>query len=355
VNRTYHLAVEQLAQARRVVLYGASMAALGILREYSLPVAFLVDDTPGRAGRQLPGGIPVCSSDRLVQEDRDGLFVIISAWTRHSIVGIARKLRGMGFEEGHGFADCSILHYASVSAKLESLLGLPPNLESFSLCRSWFLNQIEPSLTGIAGTWMFTRLLDHLQGRIPGVVAECGVYRGGHAFLSLMLSPELRTRRYRLFDSFEGFPPLSPHDPQALHAEFCDGARQTVESLLTDFDNVEIYQGFFSETFPGLPEANYALVYIDCDLYASCLDCLAYFHPRLEPGGLIVLHDYWLPPQDQVEALGIHTYTGVRKACHDFFGTDRMARILALPETTHGIFVQNTSLERSNSSPSAAC
>jgi Macrocin-O-methyltransferase (TylF). len=31
---------------------------------------------------------------------------------------------------------------------------------------------------------------------------------------------------------------------------------------------------------------------LDVDLYQSTLDCLEFFYPRLNPGGIIVTHDY---------------------------------------------------------------
>jgi hypothetical protein len=95
VTHLYDTAIEHLGKARTVVLYGASLAALGVLEEYSLPVACLVDDTPGRAGRQLPNGVPVHTSDRLAQEDKETLFIVISAWTQNAILRISQCLEAI--------------------------------------------------------------------------------------------------------------------------------------------------------------------------------------------------------------------------------------------------------------------
>jgi C-methyltransferase./Macrocin-O-methyltransferase (TylF). len=341
VNHLYETAIEHLRKAKKVILYGASLAALGVLKEYSLPIAYLVDDTPGRAGRRLPNGIAVHTSDRLAQENKDSVFIVISAWTQNAILRISQYLDGMGFRLGRDFVDCSILHYESLSAKLWSHLGIVPDLESFCTCRSWCLNCHATSLSSIAGTWLFTRLVYHLDGRIEGDVAECGAYQGGNAFVSLMLSPELRRRRYQLFDSFEGFPDLTIADPTGRRNEFRDGSFQAVQSRLADFQNVKIHKGFFEEVFPRQPEAKYALVYIDCDLYESTLDCLDYFYPRLRKGGMLFLHDFWLPGEEESEALGLDLYRGVQKACHDFLGANKCAQVLALPETTHGLLVRD--------------
>jgi len=47
---------------------------------------------------------------------------------------------------------------------------------------------------------------------IAGSVVECGVWRGG---MIAGLSRILGSRRYFLFDSFEGLPPAKPIDGQA--------------------------------------------------------------------------------------------------------------------------------------------
>jgi Macrocin-O-methyltransferase (TylF) len=250
-------------------------------------------------------------------------------------------LDAMGFRLGRHFIDCSVLHYQSLNAKLRSQLQIVSDLESFCTCRSWCLNCHATSLSSIAGTWLFTRLIHYLDGRVEGDVAECGAYQGGNAFVSLMLSPDLRRRRYHLFDSFEGFPGLTSADPKTRHNEFRDGSFQAIQARLADFQNVEIHKGFFAEVLPRQPEAKYALVYIDCDLYESTIECLDYFYPRLRKGGILFIHDYWLPGEEEIQVLGLDLYRGVQKACHEFLGADKCARIVALPETTHGLLVKD--------------
>ena len=42
-----------------------------------------------------------------------------------------------------------------------------------------------------------------------------------------------------------------------------------------------------------LPEdARFALVHLDCDLYAPTRAAMEFFYPRLTRGGLLVVHDY---------------------------------------------------------------
>jgi|ERR1035441_2672224 hypothetical protein len=341
MNRVYEIAQEGLAKARKVVLYGAGLAALGILEESGLPVAYLVDDTPGRSGRKLPNGLAVHSSDHLRQEAKGEVFILISAWTQNGIRTISERLQQMGFRFAEDFADCSILHFDTISAKLRSHLGLKVDLDLFSACRLWFLSCSDSSISSTAGTWLFVELMRWLEGRTGGKVAECGVYQGGNAFLALMLSRELRARSYQLFDSFQGFPELSSHDPQSRRDDFRDANLAAVTARMTPFANVEIHRGYFSETFAALADAAYALVYVDCDLYQATMECLDHFYPRLNRGGILLLHDFWLPREEASRALGLDLYQGVQRACRDYFGSEFSKRMLVFPETTHGLMVKD--------------
>src|SRR5258708_26781067 len=75
---------------------------------------------------------------------------------------------------------------------------------------------------------------------VKGSVVECGVYRGfglmSWAKLSTILEPENLTRRIYGFDSFQGFPEVSPSDlsksaeasPGDLHADSLDELNELV-------------------------------------------------------------------------------------------------------------------------------
>ena len=56
-------------------------------------------------------------------------------------------------------------------------------------------------------------------------------------------------------------------------------------------DKCRIHKGFFPDTKPD-ENISYALVSLDCDLYAPILEGMRYFYPRLQIGGYIMLHDY---------------------------------------------------------------
>ena len=69
-------------------------------------------------------------------------------------------------------------------------------------------------------------------------------------------------------------------------------------------------------------EQKYRMIHIDVDLYRPTLDCLEYFGPRLELGGIIVLDDYGSPK-----------CPGIKKALDLFLeGNDRYSQWLIQTE-----------------------
>lgn len=56
-------------------------------------------------------------------------------------------------------------------------------------------------------------------------------------------------------------------------------------------ETIVIKKGLFPESLNGL-EDKFAFVSIDVDFEESIYNALAYFYPRLNPGGYIFIHDY---------------------------------------------------------------
>jgi O-methyltransferase len=128
---------------------------------------------------------------------------------------------------------------------------------------------------------------------VPGDFAECGVYKGGTAFLLARLLRG-RGKRLHLFDTFEGMPASAERDPSGhRRGDFGDTSLAAVQAYLAPFPDVTFHRGFIPETFAGLPaDARFSFVHVDVDLYASVRDCLAWMYPRLAPGGILVFDDY---------------------------------------------------------------
>jgi len=139
--------------------------------------------------------------------------------------------------------------------------------------------------------------------KIRGEMAEVGVYQGGSARL---ISEADREKRLFLFDSFEGIPSTEQID----ESRFCKGqfaARfQTVQKYLGRFPNVSIHKGIFPASSAPVVDKRFSFVHLDVDTYESTWECLNFFYPRMNPGGVIISHDYM-------------SVAGVRLAIDEFF------------------------------------
>ncbi len=132
--------------------------------------------------------------------------------------------------------------------------------------------------------------------KIPGALAELGVYQGDSATLLHHYCPE---RRLYLFDTFAGF---SSNDLAKesidLHfnqqQQFTDtGVDLVLRRIGSNSDNLIVVAGWFpaSASEQALAET-YAFVHLDADLEAPISAGLEFFWPRLSPGGFVVVHDY---------------------------------------------------------------
>ena len=147
--------------------------------------------------------------------------------------------------------------------------------------------------------------------RVPGDIAELGVYKGSTARLIHHYVPE---RKLYLFDTFSGFDVRDvrrerdktgmEQDAKAFSDTNVAAVKKNIGMLN---DNVEFFPGFFPESVPAsLNERQFAFVHLDADLYEPIFAGLNYFYPRLSPGGILVVHDY-------------NSWLGARKAVQEFF------------------------------------
>lgn len=121
--------------------------------------------------------------------------------------------------------------------------------------------------------------------KVPGDIAEAGVFRGATAALMLSAS----TKKLHLFDTFEGLP---GSENQFEKGEW-KGAEAVVRSNLSKWSNrVDLHPGFFPESAQGLEDLRFSFVHLDLDLYQSTRDAIAWFWLRLNPGGILLSHDY---------------------------------------------------------------
>lgn len=147
--------------------------------------------------------------------------------------------------------------------------------------------------------------------QVPGDVAELGVYRGTTARLFHHYMPE---RTLHLFDTFDGFAAADRDAEAARTAEslrpdhFADaGLERARRTVAPRTDGVHFHPGRFPESCPAwVLERHFCLVHLDADLYEPTRQGLETFHPRMAPGGLLVIHDY-------------NAWDGARTAVDEFF------------------------------------
>lgn len=161
----------------------------------------------------------------------------------------------------------------------------------------------------------------------PGLVGECGTWRGLSAYL---LCCYLRDEGdagepfvgedVHLFDSFEGLSEPRSEDSiddpalrEAVQQSQIKWGRfsatpEMVRSTLEAFPAVNLHAGWIPACFVEAPrEGTWRFVHVDVDLYEPITDSLAFFWPRMTPGGVIVCDDY-----------GALAYPGARQAIDRF-------------------------------------
>ncbi|MCX7197569.1 MAG: class I SAM-dependent methyltransferase [Proteobacteria bacterium] len=172
---------------------------------------------------------------------------------------------------------------------------------------------------------------------VHGAVIECGVFMGGGLFtwaqLSAILEPVNHNRRIVGFDSFDGFPGLSPQDLVAAEAteEYkqvgayrYDGQAQIEHSAaLYDLNRpvghiprVELVRGDATRTIPSWVEGNphvvVALLHLDFDLYEPTVAALRAFLPRM-PRGAVIAFDELNQKQWPGETLAVLEEVGLSR------------------------------------------
>jgi O-methyltransferase len=148
--------------------------------------------------------------------------------------------------------------------------------------------------------WDYTRLtmfalaLRRLRAeRVPGALAEVGVFRGDTSVLLNRVAPD---RTLHLFDTFQGFPSQDLEGASAEDsARFRDTSADFVRGRFPPDALVVFHEGRVPDTFSTLADDQFAFVLIDLDLYAPTASALEFFYPRLATGAFVFLHDYNSP------------------------------------------------------------
>ena len=165
--------------------------------------------------------------------------------------------------------------------------------------------------------YRFTQHCSHLNGEF----AECGVYKGGTAYLiadTLMKCSENK-KELHLFDTFSGMPKTANEDDSHhIEGDFKDTTLNDVKEYLQKFYCAIFHYGIIPETFEGLGNKKFSFVHIDVDIYQSVKDCCDFFYDRLIKGGIIIFDDY-----------GFRGYEKAAKKAVDEFFSDKQEKPVA--------------------------
>jgi O-methyltransferase len=171
--------------------------------------------------------------------------------------------------------------------------------------------------------------------RLSGDYLEFGVYRGTSFILAASLAARngLDAMRFFAFDSFEGLP--ESEGKVFSHGQFAC-SEETFTQLITKagvpMDRVEKVKGFYDLSLTSEAKRKYALtraaiVHIDCDLYSSTKDVLAFIEDLLQEGTIVIFDD-WSSfrneqnPDEFGEAKAFNEWRR-RSAFQDFYESDR--------------------------------
>lgn len=242
----------------RIAIFGAGTLGRRTKRELeeTCLVACFADNNQALWGMEIEG-VPVVRPADLTGLAFDR--VVVCVWADESFDnGVARQLREIGVPPGK--IDDSFARYHARSRRL------------------WLRN--------------FAELVR--ENGVEGSVAEAGVYRGDFA---RHLNRHFPDRRLYLFDTFSGFDARDAEweeRPSRLDADFSAASVERALAGMPHPERCTVRQGYFPETAAGLDD-RFCFVNLDMDLYKPTLEGLRLFHPLLNPGGVILVHDYYNP------------------------------------------------------------
>lgn len=245
---------------------------------------------------------PAVDYARFRQGDREEAFVGLPA--EHAdfqrLWGPIRHVRVRDFLELAELVNGSDVLYANQSCPMAIAVGLGKSYvqEVCPTCRNCVFDRDEGTHL-IGSTPMPERcLVDRRRrdvladlalktARLPGEMAEVGVYMGGSAMVMSVASPN---KRLHLFDTFSGIPETCVAGGHRK-GDFSDASLDKVEALMAG-RRVAFHPGTFPGTASGLEHLRFSLVHLDGDTYQSTRDGIAFFAPRMVEGGAMVFDDW---------------------------------------------------------------
>ena len=103
--------------------------------------------------------------------------------------------------------------------------------------------------------------------------------------------------------------PAHPCTAPGLRQKWPKSSLEEVTLALAPFPNTVLLPGWIPERFAEVRDKTFCFVHIDVDLYQPTKDSIAFFYPRMQPGGIILCDDY-----------GFTTCPGATKAVDEYLG-----------------------------------
>lgn len=149
--------------------------------------------------------------------------------------------------------------------------------------------------------WLIIRMLvDRVQDCSAGEYAELGTHQGRTA--RLIYKYMQRNSKLYCFDTFKGFDSKdvavesSRSSFEVKPGDYGNTDEASVVRYITGggaADNLVICKGYFPDTAKGLENVKWRFVHLDCDLAAPTEAGLYFFWKNLQPGGVMLVHDFF--------------------------------------------------------------
>ncbi|WKY45058.1 TylF/MycF/NovP-related O-methyltransferase [Eubacteriaceae bacterium ES2] len=254
----------------KAALFGAGQGGQALINllsgTYEMIACF--DNNPDKWG-SFVSGVPICQPQRLSTYGPDIIWT--GSLNADAAVEMESQIRQLGFEG-------DIRHASELKTKYDVRLAE--------------LRLISKAIR---------------ERKVTGAIAELGVYQGAFA---RELNQNFPERKLYLFDTFEGFQAEDIVNEKGLSkaqpGDFSDTSIAAISKQMPFPDQVSFIRGRFPQTIPK-EEIEFALVSLDADLYEPTRCGLSYFYPRLQKGGVILIHDY-----------NSRQFPGVKKAVDEY-------------------------------------
>lgn len=132
---------------------------------------------------------------------------------------------------------------------------------------------------------------------LDGDFAECGVYKGGSAYiLAHQIASYGVHKNLHLFDTFNGIPASTVSDNNS-HKEgrFNDVSYEKIAKTFDGFDFVRIYKGEVPDTLKKVRDIRFSFVHLDLNNYFPTYVAIDFFYERMRKGAIMLFDDYGFP------------------------------------------------------------